>query len=57
VNFLRTEQIYSSDLRGRIHQKEFSVGGRFTETNPQKHGDFDRFEFWEERFYRLPPPQ
>ena len=57
VNFLRTEQIYSSDLRGRIHQKEFSVGGRFTETDPQKHGDFDRFEFWEESFYRLPPPQ
>ena len=58
INFLRTEQIYSPDtLRGRIHQKEFSVGGRFTETDPQKHGDFDRFEFWEESFYRLPPPQ
>lgn len=53
VNFLRTEQMYSPpNLRSRIHQKEFSVGGRFVETEPQEHGDFGRFPFWEESFYR-----
>ena len=55
VNFLRTEQIYSPELRRRIHQKEFSVGGAFTATEPQEHGDFNRFRFWEQGFYAPQP--
>lgn len=53
VNFLRTEQIHSPpSLRSRIHQKEFSVGGKFVACEPQQHGDFSRFPFWQESFYR-----
>jgi pimeloyl-ACP methyl ester carboxylesterase len=53
VNFLRTEQIYSPpSLRSRIHQKVFSVGGDFSDTEPQQHGDFSRFQFWNAGFYR-----
>ena len=46
VNFLRTEQIFSPDeLRGRIYQKEFHYGNSVSDTDPQKHGDFDRCPF------------
>jgi len=56
VNFLRTEQIFSpDDLRGRIYQKEFRYGKSVSDTDPQKHGDFDRCPFWDKRFYGLEP--
>jgi hypothetical protein len=52
VNFLRTEQIIPPSVRGRVHLKEFGVGGRFVESDPQKHGAFGDKPFWEEGFYR-----
>jgi len=57
VNFLRTEQILSGDVRGRIHLKEFSVGGDSVGKEPQKHGDFGKSEFWNEQFYHIGLPQ
>ena len=70
ANFLRTEQICPANLnepnpefeqicppqlRVRIYQKEFSYGKSVSDTDPQKHGDFDRCPFWDERFYSPEP--
>lgn len=53
VDFLRTEQIHSPpSLRSGIHQKEFSVGGKFVDCEPQQHCDFSRLPFRKESFYR-----
>lgn len=51
-NFVRTEHLIPADVRGRVHLKEFSVGGDSVETEPQKHGDFKFCPFWKEDFYR-----
>lgn len=51
VNFLRTEQLFPAELRGRIHQREFGVGGGYAERDPQVHGSFGEKRFWEAGFY------
>ena len=55
VNFLRTEQMFSHELRGQIHLREFSVGGVAAGKEPQVHGDFNDFPFWEEKLYTPQP--
>jgi len=57
ANFIRAEQIFPADVRGRVHLKEFNVGKRHRFQEPQKHGEFDeigeryQFKFWNPDFY------
>lgn len=51
VNFLRTEHLIPPDVRGRVHLKEFSVGGDAVGNQPQEHGDFKSFPMWDSDFY------
>lgn len=57
------------DIRSQVHVKVFRFGREKRKWNPQEHGDFSIFPFWEERFWnpgvasdqgapeRLPPLQ
>lgn len=49
---LLPELLYTDDqLRERVHLKVFRVGASTECRNPQKHGDFGLFPFWEEEFW------
>ena len=57
-NFLLAYSRIEADLRSRIHVREFGLGDGFDGKGPQKHGEFDGYEFWQPAFYdpKLAPP-
>jgi hypothetical protein len=47
LNVIRAVQTFG-DVRGRVFIKAFDVGG---DDGPQKHGDFNGFDFWRPEFW------
>lgn len=57
-NIMNCTQIIPHDLRGRISIRSFGVGPSdqysyrcYRRLNPQKHSDFKKMKFWDERFW------
>lgn len=49
---LLPELLYTDEnLRDRVHLKVFRVGKPVRCSNPQKHGDFGKFPFWDPNFW------
>ncbi|MFC1497488.1 hypothetical protein ACFLS1_03310 [Verrucomicrobiota bacterium] len=50
-NLMITDHLTPLELLKRIHVKQFDYGSGVENTQPQKHGDFDAFPFWERDFW------
>jgi hypothetical protein len=56
VNVVPELSFAGHGTRSHIHLKVFRVGKDLRCWNPQKHGDFGDFPFWDERFWRPEEP-
>jgi len=52
VNLITADHLTPTNLLKDIHIKQFDYGRHLASEQPQKHGDFGRFTFWREAFWK-----